>query len=185
MYPIQASGGRRYGLKMVCLITVFTAYALIFNGCSKKGEKTPAGAPQGSATALNAGKEHFEKGVQLSLKRQYDDAIKEYEESLKINPKSPEAYNNLGFAYYDKGDFDKAVDNQKKALELNPNLENAYYGLAQALEKKGDKAGALNNWKEFMKRSEPHSKWWMQAQAHIKNLEQTKTKGKANAKDKR
>lgn len=179
MHPIKVSGRRRYGLKMVCLIAVFAAYALIFNGCSKKGEKTP----QGSAPALSAGKEHFEKGVQFSLKRQYDDAIKEYEESLKINPKSPEAYNNLGFAYYDKGDFDKAADNQKKALELNPNLGNAYYGLARALEKKGDKAGALNNWKEFMKRSEPHSKWWMQAQAHIKNLEQPKTNGKT--KDKR
>lgn len=139
-------------------------------GCSKDEKKAQTQQQQAPASDL-AAKDHFDKGVQHSMKGETDLAIKEFEETLRINPASPEAHNNLGFAYYDKGDVDKAVEHQKKALEGNPNLANGYYGLAMALEKKGDKAGAINNWKQFMNLSQPHSKWWLQAQAHIKNLE--------------
>ncbi|MBI5586891.1 MAG: tetratricopeptide repeat protein [Deltaproteobacteria bacterium] len=145
-------------------------------GCSKEQKQAETKQRQ-PAQSASAAKEHFDKGVQLTMKGQTDDAIKEFEATLQIDPKSPEAHNNLGFAYYDKGDADKAIEHQKKALEGDPNLANAYYGLAMALEKKGDKEGAVANWKEFMKLAQPHSKWWMQAQTHIKNLE-----GKAPAK---
>lgn len=176
MFTMNFLNVRTNGLKALCLAAALAAATSLY-GCSK-GEQTaqtqaPAAAP---AQQINAdlGKEHFDKGVQFMLKKQNDDAVKEFEESLKFNPKSAPAYNNLGFSYMDKGDLDKAIDSQKKALENDPELANAYYGLAQALEKKGDKQGAVNNWKEFMKRAEPHSKWWMQAQAHIKNLEKKK-----------
>jgi len=155
------------------------AMSIAFIGCSKE-EKKPAAVPQQEQLAQKedtAAKDHFDKGVQHSMKGETDEAIKEFEATLQIDPKSPEAHNNLGFAYYDKNDLDKAIEHQKKAIEANPNLANAYYGLAIALEKKGDKEGAITNWKAFMKLAQPHSKWWMQAQAHIKNLE-----GKAPAK---
>ncbi|MBI5345240.1 MAG: tetratricopeptide repeat protein [Deltaproteobacteria bacterium] len=145
------------------------ASALILSGCSR-GEKA-AESPSPSATVVDEGKAHFDKGVQLSMKGQYDEAIKEYEETIKLNPKSAQAYNNLGFAYMDKGDVERAIESQKKAVELNASLANAYYGLALALEKKGDKKEALKNWKEFMKMSEPHGKWWLKAQEHVKALE--------------
>lgn len=136
-------------------------------GCSK--EKTNAPADQAQQAA--AGKEHYDKGVQLSLKGQLDEAIKEYEASLQANPGVAEVHNNIGFAYFDKKDMDKAIEHQKKALELNPNLANAHYGLALALEAKGDKPGAVSSWKQFASLSQPHSKWWMKAQEHIQALE--------------
>jgi tetratricopeptide (TPR) repeat protein len=140
-------------------------------GCSKDEKKAETTTQQLTPASGMAAKDHFDKGVQHSMKGETDLAIKEFEETLRVNPASPEAHNNLGFAYYDKGDIDKAVEHQKKALEGNPNLANGYYGLAMALEKKGDKEGAIINWKQFMNLSQPHSKWWLQAQAHIKNLE--------------
>lgn len=157
--------------------TLAAALALTMGplGCSKEEKKVET--QQQTLASEMAAKEHFDKGVQHSMKKETDLAIKEFEETLKINPNSPEAHNNLGFAYYDKGDVDKAVEHQKKAIEGNPNIANAYYGLAMALEKKGDKEGAIANWKQFMQLAQPHSKWWMLAQAHIKSLE-----GKAPAK---
>ncbi len=147
-------------------------------GCSKDEKKTDTQQQQQQAPGSDmAAKEHFDKGVQHTMKGETEEAIREFEATLRINPKSPEAHNNLGFAYYDKGDVDKAVEHQKKALEGNPDLANAYFGLAMALEKKGDKEGSIVNWKQFMKLAQPHSKWWMQAQAHVENLE-----GKASAK---
>lgn len=139
-------------------------------GCSKDEKKAETTQQQAPGSGV-AAKEHFDKGVQHTMKGETEEAIKEFEATLQIDPKSPEAHNNLGFAYFDKGDIDKAVEHQKKALEGNPNLANGYYGLAMSLEKKGDKEGAIINWKQFMNLSQPHSKWWLQAQAHIKNLE--------------
>lgn len=151
---------------------VVAALSLGPAGCSKeqKSAETTTAQPAVASSAA-AAKEHFDKGVQFSMKGDLDGAIKEFDETLKLDPKSAEAHNNIGFAYYDKGDTDKAIEHQKMALENNPNLANGYFGLAMALEKKGDKEGAIANWKEFMKLAQPHSKWWMQAQAHIKNLE--------------
>ncbi|MBI5453533.1 MAG: tetratricopeptide repeat protein [Deltaproteobacteria bacterium] len=154
----------------VALSALLAVSVLLPYGCSKE-KKDAAVEGQAQPAAADLGKEHFEKGVQASMKGQVDEAIKEYEAVLQFNPKSPETYNNLGFAYFDKGDMDKAIENQRKAIELNPNLANGYYGLALALEKKGDKAGSIENWKKFAELSQPHSKWWMKAQEHIQALE--------------
>lgn len=159
-------------LKMVpgaALCALVAVSVLLPYGCSK--EKKDAAEVGQAQPAADLGKEHFEKGVQASMKGQFDEAIKEYEMVLQFNPKSPETYNNLGFAYFDKGDVEKAIESQKKAVELNPNLANGYYGLALALEKKGEKAGSIENWKKFAELSQPHSKWWMKAQEHIQSLE--------------
>ena len=177
MYKNIFLKGRSYTATAALSVALTLSIGLL--GCSKEEKKAATAQPQQQATAPDtaAAKEHFDKGVQHTMKGETDEAIKEFEATLHIDPKSPEANNNIGFAYYDKGDLDKAIEHQKMAIEANPNLANAYYGLAMALEKKGDKEGAITNWKEFMKLAQPHSKWWMQAQAHIKKLE-----GKAAAK---
>lgn len=159
------------------LTTAFTAFSALMllaalpTGCSR--EKTAT--PEETAQANNlAGKEHYDKGVQLQVKGQLDEAIKEYEASVQANPNVAEVYNNLGFVHFDKGDFAKSMENQKKAIELNPKLANAYYGLALTLEKSNDTAGAIENWKQFASLSQPHSKWWMKAQERIQELEPKK-----------
>lgn len=166
---------KKGSLKTISLIALSALMLAAPYGCSKGSE--PAKEQAASAPAADPAKEHFDKGVQFSLKGQIDDAIKEYEAVLTYNPNSPEAHNNLGFAYFDKNDIDKAVEHQRKALEANSNLANGYYGLALALEAKGDKKGAIENWKQFASLSQPHSKWWVKAQEHIQALE-----GKAPAK---
>lgn len=163
--------------------TVFlaAAFALVLNlqyGCSKSDQGAPAEKAAAEASTSDLAKEHFEKGLQHTMKGEYDQAIKEYEETIKYNPESAEAYNNMGFAYMDKGDAAKAAELQSKAVELKPTLANGYYGLAMALEKKGDNEGAIKNWKEFVKLSEPHSKWWMKAQERIAELEKKGNKKK-------
>ncbi len=157
------------GVKSLLLIAAMAVAALFPYGCKKK--EAPTGQEQ---QAAQPGREHFNKGIQFALKGQHDEAIKEFQETLKYNPNSAETYNNLGFEYMDKGDLDKAIESQNKAIQLNPSLGIAYYGLAMALEKKGDKEGALKNWKEFLKYAQPHTRWWMNAQAHIKELEKKK-----------
>jgi tetratricopeptide (TPR) repeat protein len=128
------------------------------------------GVPRGEAKA----KEHFEKGVDYSLKKEFDKAIAEYLESLKYNPNVASVHSNLGFAYFDKGDIEMAVKEYKKAIELDPQHGNSYYGMALVHEKKSEKEDAIKNWEEFLKLTQPHSLWWNKAQERLKILKEGK-----------
>ncbi len=176
-------------LRMLMVVTALIFFAFEISGCSKKkeapatapakarSEKAPVVAPhQMPADAGHGvpGIDHFNKGLQLSSHKKYDEAIKEYRLALKARPKSAAAYNNIGFAYYDKKDMDRAIENHGKAVELNPSLANGYFGLALAYEKKGDNTKALANWKEFTKRVDPKSPWHKKAMEHIKELTKNK-----------
>jgi type IV pilus assembly protein PilF len=56
--------------------------------------------------------------------KQYDQAIKLYEQVLNdmLYPTPYFAQNNLGWAYYQKGDTEKGLENIKAAVTLNPNF---------------------------------------------------------------
>jgi len=182
-------------LRMLMAVAVLFFLAIDISGCSKKDEAPVVAkktqAPQAGGNAAHKmptdaqhsapGMKHFNKGLEYSLQHKYAAAIKEYRLALKTRPKLAAAYNNIGFAYYDKKELDKAIKNHNKALEITPSLANAYFGLALAYEKKGDKDKALTNWKEFTKRADPKSKWHIKAMAHIKELtKKTNTKQKTH-----
>ena len=72
----------------------------------------------------------FDEGVSLSREGKYDDSVAAFNRALGVNPKCPDCYYNIGFAYSQKKDFDKAEENYKKALEVKPDYADAYNGLA-------------------------------------------------------
>jgi type IV pilus assembly protein PilF len=65
---------------------------------------------------------------------QWDNAIKEFEITLKdilyLTPFFVE--NNLGWAYYKKGDFPRAIEHYRRALSMKPDFGLAYYNLGLA-----------------------------------------------------
>jgi tetratricopeptide (TPR) repeat protein len=61
-----------------------------------------------------------------------DTARKYYQRSMKLNPKYPEAINNLGAVHYSKRDYRKAIGFYKKALRLNPNSASIHGNLGTA-----------------------------------------------------
>lgn len=166
------------GVLIVILVIIVFVYAGRPGKGVKEGERLgqEASIEEAHKTSPDIAKarEHFEKGLQFSLKGEYEAAIEEYKKSLEFNPSIPEVHNNLGFAYLDKGDIDDAIAEQKRALELNPDLANGYYGLALALEKKNDIDGAINAWKSYLNLAQPHSRWWIKAKERLDNLEKQK-----------
>ena len=79
----------------------------------------------------------LKKGIDYSRHDKYDEAIAEFNNAIKINPGSANAYYGLGFIYDKKGDLDKAVANFSKAIEIDPALTDAYYNRGFAYYKKG------------------------------------------------
>jgi tetratricopeptide (TPR) repeat protein len=64
---------------------------------------------------------YFYRGLAYAKKCEYDRAIADYGESIRLNPNAAVAYNNRGNAYDDKGEYDRAIADWKKVLQIDPN----------------------------------------------------------------
>lgn len=64
--------------------------------------------------------EHRNKGNDFYRQQNYPEAIKEYEEAQKRNPKDPKVYNNLCAAFMKLMRYDEAKKMVEKVLELEP-----------------------------------------------------------------
>jgi len=56
----------------------------------------------------------------------YDLAIEQFQKAIGLDPNNPEAYDQLGWTYYQMGDSDRAVVEIKRALEVDANFSSAY-----------------------------------------------------------
>ncbi len=66
----------------------------------------------------------------MKLKK-YDEAIKEFENALSLNPKDPRVHNDLGVIYKERNDLPKAEYHYKYAIEIEPNFNLAIVNLAE------------------------------------------------------
>jgi tetratricopeptide (TPR) repeat protein len=101
------------------------------------------------------------RGVGYRLKGDYDRAIADYNQAIKLNAKFASAYNNRGVAYDKKGEYDRAILDYDQAIKLRPSADgyfnrgNAQLGKAhydraiddynQAIKLKADFAAAFDN----------------------------------------
>ena len=81
----------------------------------------------------NDAKSYCERGIAYYKKREYDKAIADYSEAIKLKPDYAEAYSNRAKAYLKKADFDRAIVDYTKAIELNPQDVDAYYTRGETL----------------------------------------------------
>jgi tetratricopeptide (TPR) repeat protein len=75
-------------------------------------------------------------------KKCYDKAIDDYNEAIRLDPKSAAAYYDRAGAFYDKGDYDRAIADCTEALRNDPKLGDAYRarGCAWYMKRNYDKA---------------------------------------------
>ena len=69
------------------------------------------------------------------IKGELDDALRTSKQSIKINPKDPEAHNNLSLVYFHLKKFDEALISTKEAIELKPDYAEAYFNMTVILRK--------------------------------------------------
>lgn len=78
-----------------------------------------------------------EKGDALFHLRRHEEALQAYEQAVRLEPDSADAYYNKGNALLCLGRYEEARDAYEDALRLDPNLATAYTNLAETLEKLG------------------------------------------------
>jgi tetratricopeptide (TPR) repeat protein len=74
---------------------------------------------------------------------QFDRAIAEYSEAIRLNPNDAVTYATRGMTYQKKGDYDQAIADFSACIRLNPDLEQGYVYRGLVYEKKGDHSHAL------------------------------------------
>jgi len=102
------------------------------------------------AKSPHKSRQHYNLGVVLASKGNFDDAIEHYLKALKIKPDYIEAYYNLGNALARKGDDKAALYNYRKALQLNPEIFQLYYNIARILYNQGKVGEAIHNYQKAL-----------------------------------
>jgi tetratricopeptide (TPR) repeat protein/TolB-like protein len=94
---------------------------------------------------------HLDRGILLASRDDYDRAIQEFTESLKLNPNYAPAYFNRGLAYLNKGDNDHAIADYNQVVKLNPNNAGAFNNRGNAYLNKGDNDRAIADYNQAIK----------------------------------
>jgi tetratricopeptide (TPR) repeat protein len=97
--------------------------------CVNKDKQFSPDLQIGGCTALiQAGKENSKnlaaafnnRGNTYNRKGQYDRAIEDYNQALRLDPKSATAFSNRGVAYERKGQYDRAIEDYSQVIRLDP-----------------------------------------------------------------
>jgi tetratricopeptide (TPR) repeat protein len=126
------------------------------DACVNKGNTFSIRARIGGCTALLSSdlpKEYtpyafYSRGVALHDERDYDGAIADYTESLRLKPDFAHAFYNRGLAHQTKGDYDRAITDYTEAIRLDPTYFRAYKNRGLAYRAKGDMSDANSDLNE-------------------------------------
>jgi len=68
-----------------------------------------------------------DRGMENCQSGRYDQALKDFNDALKLKPKDPALITYHGVVYYAKGQNDLAMKDFNQALEIDPKFGKAYY----------------------------------------------------------
>jgi tetratricopeptide (TPR) repeat protein len=102
-------------------------------------------------TLKNLANGYYFRGVAKADKNDYDGAIGDYTQALKVDPQDPDYLNSRAQAYEAKNDLDKALADYNQSLKVNPKSIYAYNNRGAAYQRKGDYARAAADYGEVTK----------------------------------
>lgn len=97
------------------------------------------------AAAYNA------KGLESYKSGNYEDAVKSYQQAVKLKKDYSEAYYNLGDAYFQLKQYKQAIEAYKQAIRYQSNFPTAYNNLGTTYYKVGEHKKAIEAYKEAIR----------------------------------
>ena len=100
---------------------------------------------------------HNNLGTALEKKGQINEAIRQYQEAIRLKADSIEARNNLGVALGRKGQMDEAIKQFQEAIRLKPDYADPHNGLGIAFDKGGQIDEAIRQLQEAIRLKPDHA----------------------------
>ena len=89
---------------------------------------TPSPSPLATRLTSSEAEERNANGVALGEQARWEEAISEFDEAIRLDPRYAPAYLYRGGSYFSLGQFERAIQDYDEAVRLNPRLAEAYVG---------------------------------------------------------
>ena len=86
----------------------------------------------------------YNRGLAYLDKDDYDRAIADLSEAIRLKRDYAEAFNDRGIAYIRKGEYDRAIADLSEAIRLKPDYAKAFQSRSEIFSAKGD----TDHWQE-------------------------------------
>src|SRR5664280_2946637 len=158
-------GLRGSGLNLFCAVGMFFAGMLFsvppaaaddFDVCSKESGDIAASA---CSRAITSGRYNgpklailnYNRGTVYATKGQYDRAIEDFDQAIRLNPQDADVFNNRGIAFKNKGQYDRAIQDYDQAIKLNPDKAGAFNNRGKAYANKGQYDRAIQDYDQAIR----------------------------------
>jgi tetratricopeptide (TPR) repeat protein len=118
---------------------------------NQKAAAKPASYVEGAKSTHKTAGAFLDRGITLLNQGEYDSAIADFTEALRLDPNFESAYFQRGNAYYYNKDYDRAIADYTQAIRLDPNLAAAYYNRGIAYYDKGDYDRAIADYNQAIR----------------------------------
>jgi tetratricopeptide (TPR) repeat protein len=99
---------------------------------------------------------HGNLGNAYQNRGRFDEAMREYREVIRLDPKDPGARINLGTGYFRQQKWEEAVLSYREALRLDPGSAAAHYNLGRTLTEQGRLSEAERELREAIRLKSDH-----------------------------
>ncbi len=128
-------------IKLAFAALLLLALALFLPGCYTETEQ------------------HYNSGTSAQDNGYYLQAIREYNEAIRLNPEYVWAYNARGTAYDDLGRHERAIQDYNEAIRLDPEFATVYYNRGYAYYDLGQYERAIQDYNEAVRLGGPLDFW--------------------------
>jgi tetratricopeptide (TPR) repeat protein len=106
---------------------------------------------RGRESTNNRASAYNSRGIAYFSKGENDRAIRDFDEAIRLKPKSPVLLYNRGFAYYSKADYDRAIQDYDEAIGIFPKYMIALNDRGNAYYRKGDYDRAIRGYDDAIR----------------------------------
>ncbi|MDX2157866.1 MAG: tetratricopeptide repeat protein [Hyphomicrobiaceae bacterium] len=148
-----ALGSRLAAAAALLLVLAGWAAAEVATDCfSEDNERRYAGCTAiietPGVTQAERSQAYSMRALSLSLKQQYEAAIQDYNEAIRLNPNFAVALNNRAWAYYKWGRGAEGLKDVERSLRLNPMSEHTWDTRAHIRQLVGNHSGAFSDYEQ-------------------------------------
>jgi tetratricopeptide (TPR) repeat protein len=108
--------------------------------------------------AQHSAVDYYKQGNVWSEKKEFDRAIADYDQAIKLDPNYVDAYNNRGLAWNEKKEYDRAIADLDRAIKLDAKYTKAYYNRGVSWNGKGEYDRAIADYNQAIKLAPKYTK---------------------------